>query len=199
MMHQKPGVSVLMNDCLSLVWLKLFSKPMRTGSFSQALCFAKGLLYAREFARTSRVPVEYYPRLSEQQEQSEQSSPCVVPEIQGWSHLDVGVGILAGILAGVALAVLVGLKYCHLGKLSVCSAFLCQRGQRDECRGQDGRDRSSPTSRDEAFCKTAMPGTGALVFYVDDDVWYDRMLVRRVGAPGVRLWVIATPDKTDPG
>ena len=37
---------------------------------------------------------------------------------------------------------------------------------------------------DEEFWKTAMFGIWMLVFDVDDDVWHERMLVRRVGAPG---------------
>ena len=74
--NRKPGVSVLINDCWSMVGLKLFGKPMGTGAFSQALCVTIALLCAREFAREVRDPVEYYPRLSEPQEQSEQSSPC---------------------------------------------------------------------------------------------------------------------------
>ena len=97
-------LSVLINDCLSLVGLQLFSKPMGTGPFSQAHCFTIALLCAREFVCEIRDPVEYYRRLSEPQEEPEQSSPCVVHEVQGW-----------GILAGVALAVFVGSKYCHLG------------------------------------------------------------------------------------
>ena len=54
--------------------------------FSQALCFAVALLCAREFAREIRDTVEYYARLSEPQEQSEQSSRCVVLEVQGWGR-----------------------------------------------------------------------------------------------------------------
>ena len=94
---------------------------MGRGPFSQALCFTIALLCAREFAREVCDGVEYYPRLSEPEEQSEQSSLCVVPKVQGWSHLDLGAGILAGILAVVALAVFVGLKCWHLGALGLFS------------------------------------------------------------------------------
>ena len=40
---------------------------------------------------------------------------CVALEVQGWSHLNLIAGVLGGLLAGVALAVYVGLKYYHLG------------------------------------------------------------------------------------
>ena len=68
---------------------------MDTGPFSQTLCFDIALLFAREFARERRDLVEYYPQLPESQEQAELS----LPEVQGWSHLGLIGGILAGLIA----------------------------------------------------------------------------------------------------
>ena len=39
-----------------------------------------------------------------------------------------------------------------------------------------------------------MPGTRVLVFYRGDNVGHDRVLVRKVGAPESRQWVVATPE-----
>ena len=83
-----------------------------TWPFFQTLCFAIALLFAREFTRERRDPVEYYPQLPESQEQAELS----LPEVEGWSHLGLIGGILVGPhCCGVSLAVFVGLKHCHLG------------------------------------------------------------------------------------
>ena len=68
---------------------------MGTGPFF--LCFAIALLFAREFARERRVPVEYFPQLPASQDRLT-SLPCVTPGVQGWSHL----GLIAGKATGVS-------------------------------------------------------------------------------------------------
>ena len=49
-------------------------------------------------------------------------------------------------------------------------------------------------AEDEEGWETAMPGTGVLVFHRGDNVGHDRVLVRKVGAPESRQWVVATPE-----
>ena len=68
--------------------------------FSQTLCFAISLLFARDFARERLDPVECCLQWPESQEQAELSPPCVTPEVQGWSHLDLIAGILVGLIVG---------------------------------------------------------------------------------------------------
>ena len=150
------------------------------------------LLCAREFACEVWEPVEYYPRLSGPQEQSGQSLPCVVPEVQRLVASGLGRWDPCGHSCRGRTGCFRQVEVLPSGKLSVCSAGLCQRGQRDQCRGQDGRLLIAD-AEDEEFWKRVMPGTRLLVFYVDDDVWHGRMLVRRVAE------LFATPDHTDTG
>jgi hypothetical protein len=52
-------------------------------------------------------------------------------------------------------------------------------------------ERSRTADEVVEFCRTRMPGDYILVWYDDDMVWHERLLVASLGGT---VWVIATPD-----
>ena len=56
-----------------------------------------------------------------------------------------------------------------------------------------------PDAADAAYWKALVPGQRLLLWYADDHVWHERVLLWPTGRQGTRVWAIATPDWADDG
>ena len=54
--------------------------------------------------------------------------------------------------------------------------------------------RQLPDAGAAAFWKSRFPGHRVLVWYDDDNVWHERLLLWPYGDAGLRGWLIETPD-----
>ena len=55
-----------------------------------------------------------------------------------------------------------------------------------------------PDAADTEFWKGALPGQRVLVWFEDDDVFHERVLLWPIGTTGTKRWMIGTPDYSEP-